>query len=656
LSQQTEIVQDFLLHTSILNRFCAPLCDALLGIWVDIDGSEGKASPQEFFSSSADLLSYLEQQNLFVEPLDHDRTWFRYHHLFREILYHRFKLSSSAEEIVRCHKSASEWLSLHNHDDEAFSHLFASNDQVGAARFIEEKRITYFNRQDRHNLRRWITMMPEEFVDRHPVLLLTQAWILQFQSNLFAMKHVLNRVNELLESGENIRSAEQRRSLQGEANALWGSYWLIEMDDVERGIECAQNALKDLPHNFVEARGFSLAWLGLSYLLQGEKAKAERLLRKATDGKGHGLPSRFQAYIALCFIHLLSGELDELGHKAGRFIELGIQSHQNQSIAWGHYFYGCAFFEWDDLETAKTHFSNVVALPYNVAVLTYQNSMIALAMIHLAQKNYKEARNVLETLQEQFYKKGASTITPEIFALQARIALEEGDLTAALKWVKSNEATQLCESFSMHTSPNLLRARILCWQGSAVNLNEAEVILHELRTHADARHNTHKLIKILCQLALVYEAQDRAGETLDTITQAVDLAQPGGYLRPFLDMGPIMEQLLRRSLVDGVTPEKLERILSAYRLEAPSEVDRSVNPVHQIRQSSKTMLIEPLTRRESEVLMHLAADRTNREISEIIVVSPDTVKKHTIAIYQKLGVHSRGEAVATARKLRILSP
>ena len=121
-------------------------------------------------------------------------------------------------------------------------------------------------------------------------------------------------------------------------------------------------------------------------------------------------------------------------------------------------------------------------------------------------------------------------------------------------------------------------------------------------------------------------------------------------------MGPIMEQLLRRSLVDGVTPEKLERILSAYRLEAPSEVDRSVNPVHQIRQSSKTMLIEPLTRRESEVLMHLAADRTNREISEIIVVSPDTVKKHTIAIYQKLGVHSRGEAVATARKLRILSP
>jgi len=655
LAQQPPLVQTFLLHTALLERFCAPLAETLLAA-ADADPDRTAVEPmfdllgQRFgapLATEQAILTYLIQTNLFIVPLDAQGEWYRYHHLFRDLLRHHLQTYTSPTALATLHRQASAWLANHGWIEEAIQHALAGGDELAAVHLVAARRHDLLNQEDRRTLERWLALLPETLVQQHPALLMCQAWKLNFQFKLTAIPPVLRAVAARL-ADPTLTEADVRL-LQGESDVLW-SYDLYWQNDGQGSLAAAQRALTYIPPSYIYAYGNGLLFFGLAAQMTGRSAVALPLLH-ATLETPQGAPNALvgRVLFALAYMHYFTGELTSAQRFAQALLEVATRGNLALSAGWAHYVLGVIAYEWNDLATAVQHFTTLVEKRYSSNILTAHNSWLGLAWIEQVRGRFDEAQQQVASLLQFDQEQDQLHLLALVHSFQARLALQRGDVASAGQWAEVTPLPPPKGPLFIFELPLLTRAKVRLAQGTPASLTQALSDLAQLREVAEFTHNTFRLIEILAVQALVEAAQGQTEVALATLQRAVLLAQPERYLRTFVDLGPAMARLLYALTQRNIATDYLGQVLAAF----PPSLAQT-DPAQQVRRTAQSQLIEPLSERESEVLLYLQQGLANKAIARTLNISALTVKKHTISLYQKLGVQSRQQAVARARALGIL--
>jgi LuxR family maltose regulon positive regulatory protein len=652
---QLPVIRRYLLSSSILDRLCAPLCDALCG--PDLEAGEGEIDGQGFVTS-------LQQNNLLVIPLDTENRWFRYHHLFQNLLQDHLKRKYSSEEIATLHSRASEWFESQGMLRESIEHALAAGDMVRGVEIIERYRNDEFTADRWHMVQQWLSMLPADIKRKRPKLLLTEAWIANLQ-------HQLGRVPILLDQAETLpRSQTEEPTVLAEI-AFFRGYITYFEGQAERSLQHLEDAVSELAGTNSPFLGEAELMLGLARCMLGQKDPAVRALKARigeVDSSKNYLLSRLIA--GLAFIYLLSGDLHPARAEAQRLQEVSKKHNMALAEAWSYYMLSCTYLHNGEFEAASLHFAQAVEMRY---VLEPRAAVDALAGLALTQQLMQEPNDAAETagrLQEFARELRERNYLSVAISCQVRLALLRGDLNSAVEWGQSvNESPVLAELFSWLEAPSITRARVLIAEGTNDSLGKASELLATIRQLIEACQFTCQMIEVAVLQSMVLEKLGRSDEALIVLEEVVALAGPGGWVRPFIEAGPKMADLLKRLQKQNVAVDYIEKILAA--LENDKQIVVPVgkpttlpslgtptphNPVSPSPiPASPQPLDEPLTNRELDILELLAQRLQNKEIAEKLSISPTTVKTHLQNIFQKLQVSNRRQAVESAEALGILS-
>jgi LuxR family transcriptional regulator, maltose regulon positive regulatory protein len=623
LQRQPESIRTFLLRTSILDRLCGPLCDAVM--------SESVASGQ-------DTLEYLERVNLFIVPLDNERRWCRYHHLFAELLrqrLHQSLASSGGDEgrtMAEYHTRASQWYEDNALEIEAFHHAAAANDIERAERLIIGGRIPQHSRAAVTAVFDWLDSLPRTVLDARPWLWVRSATVALNAGRTTGVEEKLQAAEEALQHAD---LDDKTRDLIGQIAAARATLALANYQP-EAMINQAHRALEYLQPDNLPSRGRALRTLGFAYQLQGDRAAARqayteaRAIRQApgdinltvsaTTGLGNVQESENQLYQAAetyrCSLQLL-----------------GDQARSNADQE----FIGLAriSYEWNDLDAAEQYGQQSLQLArqYVGTIDRFVLSEVFLARLRLARRDVAGAAAMLAETEQSVRQNGFVRRMPEVAAAQVLTLLQQRDVAAAAHVARA------------HDLP-LSQARVHLAQGDPT---AALAVLEPYRRQVAEKAWADEELKALVLLAVALDAYGEQAKAAQRLDEALTLAEPGGFIRIFVEEGVPMARLLREATSRGVRPEYVRRLLAAF---PADDAGRAASPATRVGGSR---LAEPLSGRELEVLALIAEGLTNQEIAARLYLSLHTVKAHARTVYAKLGVSGRTQAVARGRALGYLS-
>lgn len=615
LQRQSDEVQTFLLRTSILDRLCAPLCDAVL-LNPSIPGQA--------------TLEYIERANLFIIPLDNERRWYRYHHLFGDLLRQRLGQSLPPEEIANLHIRASAWYEDNNMAFEAFHHAAAANDLERAERLIKGGMLPLHSRAVVTTVLDWLDFLPRAVMDARPWLWVRSAMMALNAGQTIGVEE---KVREAEKALHNADLDDKIRDLIGQIAAIRATVALARYQP-EAMISQSRRALEYLHPDNLSFRSRALRTVGFAYQLKGERSAARQFYNEAiainqTSGN----------------IHLTVSAMTGLGnvlesenrlHQAAETYQRALQllSDQQPPNADQEYI-GLAriFYEWNDLDTAE-HYgrkSLQLAQQYDRTVDRYVICEVFLARLKLAQGDIAGATDMIEKAELTARRENFVKRMPDIAAVRVLILLRQDHLAAAaqLAWQVELPLTQ---------------ARVLIYQGDP---SAALSILEPYRQQMEARGWADERLKAMVLQALALYEHDDKRQAVHLLGDALTLAEPEGFARLFLDEGPRMVKLLSAAAAEGIRLAYVNTLLSAFAAEPKEQ-----QPIASIPGTSG--LAEPLSPRELEVLRLIATGLSNQQIGARMYLALDTVKGHNRRIFDKLQVQRRTEAIARARELGLI--
>ena len=645
LSQQPSAIQEYLLTTSILNRFCPPLCDAVC---------VSDTSPGVPEMLGEEFVEWLEHANLFVIPLDNAHHWFRYHHLFQKLLQRLLERRFSGNEIDTLHQRAGAWFAENDLVDEALYHLLIAGDYSAAAQLVIQHHEDVMEKEQWPRLRRWIDLLPQNIIEKEPELLIVVAYSLWNQMRISEMREVLDRIETLL--GLKPLNSGRTRELQAECNILRSIQYLVgEHLDHLSALSHAQQALQIIPRQQYRWRSTAIVALAISHQMAGDSNSAFSVVFEALkEQEARKTIFHARLLIALCHILLAEGDLKGLQQAAGQQLEIGRELNLPESIAYANLFLGVGYYLRNDLTSAEKNLNAVIKDVGKTSILNFSHSIFGLALTYQAQGRPEEARKTVKLLISYSLDTSNPFLLQMAQAFQAELALRQGDISEAGKWAENYDTDPFRATFRFYV-PQLTKAKILFTQETTESLQKASELLSRLHDFFVHIHTTRFLIDVLALQALVDDARGEESDSFEKLTESLNLAEPGGFIRPFLDLGPKMADFLNRLVKQNPAIKYVERILSAFSNEETG-TGQDVSDDQSVQRSflSNQALVEPLTNRELEIIDLLAQRMSNKEIAEKLFISPETVKRHTINIYQKLGINSRREAVDKAHALGLL--
>ena len=646
LSRQVPAIQTFLLKTSILDRWCASLCEAVLG--------EGDPA----WSARA-CIDWLERADLFITPLDDHREWYRYHHLFRDSLKRRLAGELGPGRVADLHCRAADWFAQRGLAYEGVGHALEANDLDQASRLIKQGLYDVLNRDDRPTLERWLRLLPDDLIERRPWLLMVKVWAIQFSFNMNAISHLLPQVEALIEEdGGETHDADDVKLLRGQVALLRGQQAYFSNQPTQAVNHCRE-VLALLPSSWRYVRGGAMLYLGLSMQANGQGQVAERLLLdqyQRLDNKIDGYALRH--LMALCFNYLHEGHLEQTRQTARLLLHGATRGGLAIQQGWAHYFLGLVHYQWNDLDTVGVHFRQLLNERHKILAACARDGMAGLARVHQARGEFSAAWQVADILR-QFDLEQSGYQEERTRSLRARLMLLQGDVESARRWADAFTAPVPDQPLVWLEQPHITKATILLGRGNDADVPSALQILDGLDEVAQRTHNTRYKIEILALRALALDVQGKTDDAGTALQQAVDLSRAGGFLRVFVDLGPRMQAMLGRLAGQGPAAETIGRILAAFPGDEFSMVigDQEARPARSGRWPLNVpTLVEPLTARELEILALLREPLSTKEIAHRLDISYLTVKRHRVNLYGKLGVHTRWDAVARATDLGILSP
>jgi LuxR family maltose regulon positive regulatory protein len=640
LQRQPERVSDFLLQTSILDRLSGPLCDA-------VTGQEGGSA----------RLEALERGNFFLIPLDNRRHWYRYHHLFADVLHARL-LAEHPEQAATLHCRASAWHEQQGAAADAIRHALAGEDFARAAGLIERTATVMRQRRQEATLLGWISALPDETLRNRPVLSAVYAGIL-LQTDRFddVETHLRNAERWLeqsatgeLASPESLAAEmvvvdeDEFRRLPASIAVHRAGRALAE-GDVADAAHLARRALDIIPDDDHLYRGAATAILGLASWAGGE-------LETAYQSYAEGMASLQRAgnavdviggKIALADIRITQGRL----HDAMRIYQQAVQQAAEQGApamrGTADMYVGMSAIlrEHNDLDAAAQHLKKsaelgeIAGFPQNP-----YRWRVAMARLREAHGDFDGALALLDEAERRYVSDFYPNVRP-IPATKARVWVRQDQLGDALAWTRERGLSAEDELSYLREFEHITLARLMLAQSQPV-----VGFLERLLIAAESGERTGSVIEILVLQALAYQQQDDIATALMPLERALGIAEPEGYARIFIDEGEPMRRLLRDAASSGATNAYAQQLLRAF-----GEPPASASVQAQI---SATALPEPLTAREIEILRLIAAGMRNQEIADQLFISLPTVKRHVANAYGKLGVTHRTEAIARANELKVL--
>ena len=636
LSRLEPGLQRYLMATSLLDRLCAPLCAAVVG-------EEGPTT-----IDGRPVLEWLEEANLFVVSLDDHREWFRYHHLFRDLLRHWLSITSGEEEVAGLHIRAGEWLGGKQQVEEGISHFLKAARPDLAADLVEENRREAIDQEQWRVVERWVSKLQPELVDSRPGLVMIHAWLAQQRGDGPHMYLHCDRVERLLDS-QTLPEVDDD-TLRGEIAAVraQAGFW---DGKGEQAVTHAREALDRLPLDYRLPRGTAVLVEGGGLHLMGKNQEAFEVLTRGSFGEyGTGIHPRVM--IGLALLALTRGELDHAGHVANLLLSQASDQALEDSVGWAHYFLGFGAYLRNDLAGAENHFQSIDA--YVSHVTPAKQSYYALAWVRYGQARPDEALEVMDdhmaliTDLELPMRSESRLLRARLSALSGRPAdellLARGLIPSA---TDGPVFLRLCHELSPLTAVHLLLL-----EGSRQDLSACDDGIRNLLASAEASGNIFRQIQCLILQALLLDRRSENPEALASLGHAVNLAKSGRLVRLFPEMGDRVCALLQALRARGHEDPFVDEVVASF-----SGNGRAFDaiPTRPLPSAGQDYLADSLvTNREIDVLELLAERLSNKEIARRLVISPATVKRHTLSIYRKLGVQSRREAVAKARRLGLL--
>jgi LuxR family maltose regulon positive regulatory protein len=637
LHQQTESIQTFLLHTSILDRMCGPLCDAVrFGSAKSPSSSEGAAVLRTSSTSGQETLEYLERANLFIVPLDDERRWYRYHHLFGGFLRQRLGQSLPPTAIAEYHIRASQWYEDDGLAIEAFHHATAANDVERAERLTEGEGMPLHSRDVAMTVLDWLASLPRTTLDARPAL-----WVKS--ATLALMAGQTTGVDEKLQTAE---KALQDVELDGKNRDLIGriacarATLALTRYQPETIIVQSHRAMEYLRPDNLPFRFTAMWTLGFAHYLQGDRAAAIRAYTEAISiGQASGdMFSIILATSALAETQELENQLYPAAEAYRRVLQLH-GDYPQPNAGEDHLGLARILYEWNDLEGAELHGQKSLQLTrqYDSVIDRFIICEVFLARLKLAQGDVTGAAALLAEADQSVREHNFVHRMPEVSAAQVTVSLRQGNLEAA---------ADLAEKHQLPLSQT--RVHLALGDPSA-----ALAVLGPLRQEMEAKGWQDELLKVVVLEAIALQANGEKDRAVQVLGETLALAEPGGFVRTFVDEGPPMAQLLSEASARGISPDYTGKLLAAFKAEAQKRKDESYLHPTPLPPGVQP-LVEPLTPREREVLQLIAAGRSNPEIAEQLVIAVTTVKTHVKNIYGKLQVTNRFQAVARAQDLNLL--
>jgi LuxR family maltose regulon positive regulatory protein len=630
-------IQSFLLKTAILDRLCEPLCLAVIG------PDNAECQPQT-------CLEWLEQNGMFTTVLDAQGQWYRYHHLFQELLRTRLMLHSSADEIAALHLRASAWFAANGFIEDALQHALAGRDTAAAVRLVAQHRHALMNDEQWLQLDRWLRLFQAETVAAYPDLLLLSAWIVDVaRLDVGYVIDALDRAERLITQMPD--QPEHARHLMGEVAALRIKLSHQLATDTDVLIAQTQQALAITPQQWYLVRSVAWLHLALTYQKIGRLDDAYATLAAggredtAEDGAVRGRIGGMN-----CYLQWIAADLSAMLQTAADLLDVVWPRHLSQSLAWAHHFLSCVYYQRNDLAAAEMHATATLELRYAGNARPCLYSAFIHALIHQARGEPSQAREAVAWAISYLRETRCESLLPLAEAFRAELAVMQGDLGAANSWANRIGFHVPLSLMAFFYAPQLTLPKLLLAQNTPTSQQRAAEALARLSDFVTATHNTRFTIEVLALQALLQDAQGNERAALATLEQAVSLAEPAGFIRLFVDLGPRLADMLVRLQKKGVAPDYTARILEAFAGDKPAVS----SPLPVLSPSERTELIEPLTKREREILALLAQRFSNKEIAQQLVISPQTVKRHTANLYQKLQANGRREAVSEATRLGLL--
>ena len=617
-------VIDFLLYSSILNRFCAPLCAALL----------------EKETLDPTILPKLEQEGMFIESLDDHGEWFRYHKLFRNLLRQRLEKEVVPADLAVLHCRASSWLAANGFIEDAIDHAFLSGDMTTAVNILAAHGIALVNKERWLVLERLLNKYPPTVINDNPMLLLLLAWLTQSRMKFAQVETFRKHLQDYVEA--DFLLPEEKHFLRCSLHTFSAVYFNWA-SDYEKAIDHAQQGLADTRLEWGLLNGYLWIHLGVAaYRLHGGDAGLRILRENVRLAKDIFNVARRK--IAIGFVDWLSGDLPKLIHTTQKGLVLVTKLNLYSTKSMLHYLAGAAFYERNDFEMAEQHFHKVLNLKHGFQLQAYILSAIGQALIYQAQNKANEALEMAETAVNSCLDMEHPSLLFFARAFQIELAARQGQLDNAALWAEQTAVTALPKLMPYFYQPQLAPARIWLAVATPISLQKADAELTRLHDIVVSEHNITNQIRILTLQALLYKRQKKAQLAEEKLKQSLQLAQPGGFIRVFVDLGAEMELMLKHLYMQGFSSVYVQQILEAF----PTTSETLPNMMQ------SQVLIESLTAREMEVLGLLAQRLSNKEIANALIISQETVKRHASNIYQKLGVKNRRQAVAAGYTLGLL--
>ena len=663
LNLQPEHIQDFLLQTSLLERLCASLCNAVM----ENDASQA-------------ILDHLEKNNLFLIALDDQRKWFRYHHLFRDLLRNRLNRTPNID-LIRLHQRACSWYEAEGELAIAISHALNARDFAHMADLLEKFSQTIDLQNQQLMFTNWLEMLPDEVIGQHPWLCVLRGWGAYWTGHRGSdQERWLVLAENALEHDED---PARKQKIQGYI-AVIRAHIALAYSEIPRVMDQGHQALNLLPENDPMRCEATMALAG-AYWAQGDVIQTKKMFLWTRET---AMRTNYQSMAAGSSVYLGMQQVKQglLNDAIGSFTE-GVRlatlpnGRETPMVGIAYCHLGDVWREQNKLDAAVDVLKRgliecqILGQPDFLA-----DAYLCTARYHLAIGNINAALENLDAVESLIRQ---TTVDPWIYSwmdeCRLKVWLAEGNLEAINLWEQTS-GLSLDDPLDYHQDlhhQNLARVLVArhIFEGSEKDYQDAYRLLNRLQTAAKLAGWVHEEIKVLTLQAINFRSKGLLDHALQTLLDAILLAQSGGYVRVFLDEGKnlcdlfkSLDDLSQDSLgalfhsdpekVYRSTPEKIKNTISKIYAAfiQPSKVamdeqeDRLTSP-HFMFEKLNEPPSERLTPRETDVLHLLARGYPDKKIAETLVITRETVHKHLKNIYQKLDVHSRTEAVIRAQAL-----
>jgi LuxR family maltose regulon positive regulatory protein len=645
LQRQPGAVRDFLLQTAILDRLSGPLCDAVTG------RADGRA-----------MLDALERDNLFVIPLDDRRQWYRYHHLFADVL-HAHLAEKQPHQVAGLHRRASEWYEQNSLRSDAIRHALVAQDFGRAADLIELAcPIVEESSQTAATWLGWAEALPDELVRARPVLSVGYAYALLGGGQMEAAEARLKDAERWLAPADSaaerpeypatemvVVDKAQFRSLPATI-AVARAYRAQALGDIPATVRYARQVLDLLPEGEHLRRGQAAALLGITYWANGDLEAADRTFADYNTklrAAGNIIDTISTAFV-LAEIRTALGRLREAIGTLEQTLHFVVNQGGAVPPFTADLYRGLSELcrERGDLEAAaRALLRGEELLGEQVQLFDVRHRLyVAQARLKQSQGDLDVALDLLDEAEPLYIRTPLPDMRP-IAAMKARIWVAQGRLDKAMSWARERGLSADDDLSIMREFEHITLARVLIARYRSARdddaLDGAMRLLERLLKAAEEGGRLGSMIEILVLQALAHQARDALSPALVSLERALSLAESEGYVQLFVDEGPPLDRLLHEAVARGTAPDNARQMLAAF---SPAGAEQARRPAS----------IESLSERELEVLRHIAEGLTNQEIADRLYLSLYTVKAHARSIYDKLDAHSRTQAVARARDLGVL--